>query len=114
MSRPGSGELNRRITLESLVQTRDTEGGMSDSWTAVATVWSKVANLSGFERNASAHGGQVAEARTEFTLRYRADLNAKMRVRYGTKLFNIRHLSDYAEAHRYVVLTCDTGANDGR
>ena len=114
MRLPNIGDLNRRVTLESLVQTKDAEGGMVDSWSAVATVWAKVANLSGNERRASSHGGQVAEARTEFTIRYRAGLNAKMRVSYAGKIYNIRHINDFAEEHRFVVLTCDTGVNDGR
>lgn len=114
MSRPASGDLDRRITLESLSQTKDAEGGMVDSWPAVATVWAKVAHLSGNERRATSHGGQAAEARTEFTIRYRSGLNAKMRVSYSGKIYNIRHLNDFAEEHRFVVLTCDTGVNDGR
>lgn len=114
MSSLQAGQLNRRITLESLVQTKDSEGGMVDSWSAVATVWAKVDNLSGNDRRATSHGGQVAEARTEFTIRHRSDLNAKMRVNYSGKKYNIRHLNDFAEAHRFVVLTCDTGVNDGR
>ena len=109
-----SGKLNKRIVLESLTQSKDAEGGMVDSWTTLTTVWAAVANLSGNERRATAHGGEVAEARTEFTIRYRSGLNEKMRVSYAGKKFNIRHIKDYADRHEYLVLTCDTGVNDGR
>lgn len=116
MSRPTAGDLNRRITLEALTQTKDGEGGMVDSWAALASmpVWAKVANLSGNERRATTHGGQLPEARTEFTIRYRAGITSKMRVSYGAKLYNIRHINDFAEEHCFLVLTCDTGLNDGR
>lgn len=116
MSVPGAGDLNRRITLEALTQTKDDEGGMVDSWVPLAgmPIWARVANLSGNERRATSHGGQVAEARTEFTIRYRAGIDAKMRISYNAKLYNIRHVNNYLEENRFLILTCDTGMNDGR
>jgi SPP1 family predicted phage head-tail adaptor len=114
MAAPGAGTLDKRIVIETLTQTKDSEGGMSDAWGSPINTWAKIANLSGNERHITAHGGQVAEARTEFTIRYRTGINEKMRVTYNSKIYNIRFINDFAEDHRFLVLTCDTGVNDGR
>lgn len=114
MPTPGAGKLNRKITLESLTQTRDVEGGLVDSWTTFATPWAKVSNLSGNERRVTDHGGKVGEARTEFVIRYLPGVTSKMRVSYDGKLYDIVHVNDFGEAHRFLVLTCSTGVNDGR
>jgi SPP1 family predicted phage head-tail adaptor len=113
---PSAGELTKRVTLEALTQTRDVEGGMVDSWLAIAgmPVWAKVANLSGNERRATAQGGKLPEARTEITIRYRTGINEKMRVLYNGKIYNIRHINNFLEQNTWLVLTCDTGMNDGR
>lgn len=107
------GLLNKRITIQSLTQGKDSVGGNTKAWSSVATVWAGVRNLSGNERSATAHGGQVAAARTEFTLRYRAGIAADMRVSYAGRLYDIKHVNDVNEEHRMLVLTCDTGVNDG-
>jgi SPP1 family predicted phage head-tail adaptor len=101
------------VVIESLAQTRDAEGGISDSWSTFATVWAKVANLSGNERSITAHGGKAAEARTEFTIRYLSGVTEKMRVTYGGKYYDINHVNDFADGHRFMILTCSTGMNLG-
>jgi SPP1 family predicted phage head-tail adaptor len=114
MPAPCTGQLNRRIVIEALTQTKDAAGGMVDNWATAYTVWAKIANLSGVERKITEHGGQVAQARTEFTVRYNAGITAKHRINYAGKFYNIKHVNDYNEEHRFMILTCDTGANSGR
>lgn len=120
MAEPTAGQLNKRILFEALTQTKDNSGGMVDSWVAATSigangaVWAKVNNLSGNERKLTTHGGQVAEARTEFTVRFNAAITGKHRISYGGKLYNIAHVNDYQEQHKFMILTCGTGLNDGR
>lgn len=113
MPTPGAGKLDRMIVIESLSQTRDAEGGMVDTWSTFATVWAKVANLSGNERRITDHGGKTAEARTEFTIRHLSGVTETMRVSYGGKYYDINHVNDFEEAHRFMILTCSTGMNLG-
>ncbi len=71
MPAPGAGQLNRQITIQQNTQTKDTEGGMVDSWANFAeNIWAKKNNLSGNERAATRQGGSTLDARTEFTIRY--------------------------------------------
>lgn len=109
-----AGRLNRRITLQSLTVGKGTSGGMKKTWVNFASsVPAAVRNLSGNERRATSVGGQVAEARTEFTIRYRSGVTADMRVLYQGAVYNIRHVNDWMGKRESLVLTCDTGMNDG-
>lgn len=107
-------KLNRRIIIESQVQSKDSDGGMVTDWVEFAKVWAGVRNFSGEEKNSVKQGGQVAVARTEFMIRYRAGVDATMRVVFGNAIYNIRHVNDASDEHRILILTCDTGLNDGR
>lgn len=113
MPRPAAGELRHPIIIESLAPTRDAQGGMIRTWTQFAALRAKIANLSGNEENATSHGGLTGEARTEFTIRYVPGVDSSMRIRYGGQLYNIIHVNDFKEEHRFIIITCDTGANDG-
>ena len=109
-----AGRLNRRITLQSLTVSKGASGGMTKTWVNFASsVPAAVRNLSGNERRATSVGGQVAEARTEFTIRYRSGVTAEMRVLYAGAVYNIRHVNDWMGKRESLVLTCDTGVNDG-
>ncbi len=114
MPAPCSNDLNRRITIESLTQTKDAQGGMVDTWTNFGSLWAKIVNLSGNEKRLTDNGGKAAEARTEFTIRYFASITAKHRIIYNGKRYNIKHVNNYNEQNRFMILTCDTGLNDGR
>ena len=110
-----AGKLNRRATLQTPLVVKGTSGGMEKSWTDfAANLPAAVRNLSGNERQAtSAGGGQVPEARTEFTLRWRSGITPSLRVVYGGSFYNIRHVNNFMERNEFLVLTCDTGVNDG-
>lgn len=110
--------LNKRITIQQRTKTRDASGGFIESWANLIAagdgkVWAGVKNLSGNDRRASSHGGVVSEARTEFTVRFLASITAQMRISYSGKIYNIKHVNDFNEGHRFMILTCDTGVNDG-
>lgn len=109
-----AGKLTQRITLQAPAITKGTSGGITKVWADVAAnVPAAVRHLSGNERQASSAGGQVAEARTEFTMRYRPGITAKMRVLYQGAVYNIRHVNDWMGKRESLLLTCDTGVNDG-
>lgn len=113
------GKYHKRVTLQALTQAKDAAGGMLDVWTnlpAFATVFARVMSVSGNEISLTNKGGQVSNARTEITIRYRTDLPAaeKLRVLYGGKIYNVNFIKDFEEQHIELILHCDTGRNDGR
>lgn len=108
-----AGKLDQRITLQGVNITRGTSGGVVKAWADIATVWAAVRHLSGNERAASSAGGQVAEARTAITIRYRPGITAQSRVLYRGAVYNIRHVNNLMARDEALILTCDTGVNDG-
>ncbi len=105
------GALRQRLTIEAGNPGDDGHGGQSDPWASplvVATVWGRIAPLRGKER---LHGGQLdARHSHRITLRYRSDVTTAQRIRYGTRIFNIRAVSDRDERGRWLELLCEEGA----
>ena len=109
-----SQQLDTRIEIDRLTVTNGASGGVLKDWALHANPFAKRTDLSGNERNASAAaGGKVAVARTEFLIRERGDLDTTMRVRHKGGVFNIQHIKPLANYRGWMVLTCDTGLNDG-
>lgn len=114
MSEPQIGELNRKITIEQLSQGKDSEGGLTESWSAfVSDVWAKIDNYSGNEPSITKHGGLVGVSRVLFVIRYIAGVDSTMRVVYDGKNHAIKHVSNWKERNKWLYLDCEVGKNSG-
>jgi SPP1 family predicted phage head-tail adaptor len=112
--RPG----NQRITLQSRAAGKDASGARVDVWVGVPNgeLWAGILPMSARER-------MVAQAnQSELThvveIRYQtafADPRymATLRILYGTRIFNIHGAIDEAEQHKWILLSCSEGLNDG-
>ena len=114
MATPCAADLKHFIVIEALTTGKDSHGGMTNTWGSFSTAWAKIKHLSGDEKHLTAYGGQVGEAKTEFTIRHLPNITTQHRIVYGGKVYNIKHVNDYMEEHRFMIVTCDTGLNDGR
>lgn len=110
-----AGQLRERITIEQVHISDDDSGGMVRTCTVLAdNVPAGRRDISGSEKPATGiAGGEVSTARVEFTLHWRPGITSLMRVRHGEEFFNIRHVNDVARRRQTLILTCDTGVNDG-
>jgi SPP1 family predicted phage head-tail adaptor len=98
------GKYKQRVTIEQYVETQDEYGGIIQSWETFKTVWSNIKPLSGREY------WQSQQANSEVTgvieLRYLSTVNPTMRVKYGTRIFEIESLfhpnEDKRETHLLV------------
>jgi SPP1 family predicted phage head-tail adaptor len=108
-----AGKLRHRVTIESLVETQDgTTGAISRAWSTVATVWAAIEPLSG--REFIAAQGAQAEVVARILIRYRDDVVAKMRVVFGSKVYNIRAvLPDKESGTEHLTLMVSEGVNNG-
>ncbi len=116
MRKPGAGELNKLVTIQSLTQSKDEEGGMVDTWTDFVggvNIWAKIVNLSGSERDATKFGGQIAVARTSITIRYLPGVLETMRISYKNKYYAIKHINNFNERDEFLLFDCEVGKNDG-
>ena len=82
-----SGELKQSIELQSQVRTPDGSGEVATSWLTVATVWAALWPLKGTE---TLEGGRtVASLTHQIRIRYRNGVRPSMRIKFGSKYFNI-------------------------
>lgn len=111
-----AGQLNRRITLQSRTLTQDSVGGQIEAWVDVATVWAAIEPATGREL-LTAQTLRIDAPRT-VTLRWQAAFAsppalAAMRLKYGTRIFNIHSSVNEREGRREIVLLCSEGMNNG-
>ncbi len=110
-----AGRLNRIITIQQRAQSRDTEGGIVDTWSDfAANIWAERNNSAGSEKPATRQGGVSADTTVIFTIRNLPGITEQMRVVSDGKNYNIRHINDFKDGHVFMILTCDNGGNNGR
>lgn len=100
-------DLNRKVTLYRLEITNTPTGGQSEQWIKVADLWAKIKNTSGSELlRADALG---STSFSDFTIRYRANINETMKLVYRNKDYQIRHINNVDEADLWLVVKGQTG-----
>lgn len=67
---PGAGDLDRRVTLQTLTVAADDFGGPVQTWTELATVWARRVDVLDAERFAA--GAVTAPRRTRWVVRWSA------------------------------------------
>lgn len=99
------GQLNKRITLQQKTTAGDGAGGVTETWSDVATVWAAVEPLNGPERY------QAQKLQTiithKVTIRYRVGVSPKMRVVYSGRILEIVEVIDPNERHEQLRLLCE-------
>ena len=104
------GQLRHRDAIEAANAASDSYGGQINPWAAptiVARVWARIEPLRGREQ---LRGMQLESRVTHrITIRHRADLGAANRIRFGTRVFNIRAVIDVEERGRWLELLCEEG-----
>lgn len=113
MRKTPRGAYNQYIEIQSPTIGKDAEGGKTTVWVKFTPAFAAKNNLSGNERKATTHGGQVAVSRTEFKLPYQPGITPAMRVVHNGQYFNIKHVNNVYEANEELILDCETGANLG-
>lgn len=99
-----AGTLRHRVTIQETTETRDGAGGVINTWSTVATVWAAVEPLRGREFiEARATQAQVD---TRIRIRYQASLSLtpKMRVTWGSRVYDIQAVIELRTEHREIHL----------
>lgn len=99
------GLLDARLVLERPVATPDGQGGVTVSFSAVATLWARIEPVSA--RADETAGAMRAVVTHRIRLRRRGDLAGGMRLRKGTRLFALRAFRDPDETGRYLLCDCE-------
>lgn len=99
-----AGGLRRRVSIETYTTSTDSIGAPTKVAATLATLWAKIEPLYGFEVKESAR--VVSDVTHRVTIRYRADVTAKMRVVYGSRKFDISAVRHDEESRRFTYLDC--------
>ena len=99
-----AGRLNRRVTLQAPGTTTDEIGQPIPGWTDVATLWADIRMKSGLESIKA--GASVSVVQASIRVRYRAGINAGMRVVHNLQVYEILAVQPDVGGREYVDLVC--------
>ena len=100
-----AGRLNRRCTLQQPGATTDEIGQPIPGWTDVATVWGDIRMKSGLESIKA--GAPVSVVQASIRIRYRAGINAGMRVVHNLVAYEIKAVLPDVGGREYVDLVAE-------
>lgn len=95
MSKLRAGDLRRRVEIQTYTESQDAFGGVSRTWATDATRWASIRQLTAEER--VEHGQPEAKSVAMITMRYYASLAPTQRIKYGSRIFNIRSQQNVEE-----------------
>ena len=99
------GQLNQRASVLAQTLTPDGAGGYSAAWIIVATVWAKIAPLSGSD--AVRADRLESRARHKITVRRANIYSAGQRLQVGARLFALHGLLDDGAPDPLLTLLCE-------
>lgn len=106
-----AGRLRHSVTIQKLQEgspDQTAEGADDVDWTAhLSNIAAEVEPLSGRELFAAQEWH--SEVTTRIRIRYRSTITAAMRVVFGSRYYNIRHIIDPLERHEELHLLCTVG-----
>lgn len=88
-------ELRHRVTIQTLTQTADGQGGFTDAWADTQTVWAAVYPMSASQR--LDYNTVGVDANIVVKVRGRISIGEKQRIKFGTRLFEVQTVEDAQE-----------------
>ena len=99
------GWLRARLVLEAPADLPDGQGGVSEGWTELATLWGRIEPLRGAPDETG--GAATAVVTHRVTIRYREDVLHAMRFTHRGRALLIRTVRDPDESRRYLICDCE-------
>jgi SPP1 family predicted phage head-tail adaptor len=88
-----AGNLRHRVELQRVAVALDSHGDSVETWSTLATVWASIEPLSG--REFLQASSTTSDVTVRIKIRGGVALTPKDRVKYGDRLFDIRHVIDW-------------------
>lgn len=98
------GDLRHRVTLQYQTRASDSMGGATISWVDAATVFAGIWPVSAKEQVAGSQ--QTMEVTHRIRMRYRLNLKASWRLKFGTRYFAIVSVVNPNERGKMLDLLC--------
>jgi len=93
-----------KILIEKVTETRDSIGGVIETWSTYSALYAEVQPLNGREYFDSK--AIQADTTIRFRIRYLQGIIPKMRINYNSRLFDIESVIDVDERRKEMVLMC--------
>ena len=103
-----AGRLNRRCTLQQPGTATDELGQPIPGWTDIASVWADIRMRSGLESIKA--GAPVSVVAASIRIRYRAGVNAGMRVVHNLVNYEIKAVMPDVSGREFLDLACEVVA----
>ena len=98
------GKLRHRITIERVVGAQDADGAVIEKWSTYVTVQPSIEPISGREYFATQ--STQADMTHRIVLGYLSGVIPKMRVKFGSQIFDILSVINVEERNRELQLMC--------
>lgn len=104
-----AGKFDKVITIQKAVVGSNNFGSVKREWQDVKTIRASIEPLQGREYFSGPF--QLGENITRIRIRYQPDLqiDRKMRIKYGNKLFDVYSVIDGKERHEEIQIMCKEG-----
>lgn len=105
-----SGRLRNRVIIQRKLDSRDTYGGQTETWSDVDEVWAEIVPLVGREYLEARQ--LTAEVSTKIRIRYRKGIKPEMRVKWEeadsdeARYYDIQSVQHVEAKQREIVLMC--------
>lgn len=103
-----AGKLRHKITIENSVLVQQSDGSVEATYQKFLSCWASIEPLSVKEfiaANTTEH-----KITCRITVRYNSGITNEMRVKHGTKIYNIEGVQpDLDSGIEYLTLACSTG-----
>lgn len=99
-----AGPLRHEFAVQENTESGDGDGGLTDSWSTVATVWGSIRRSSEMERfNANRLQNVVTHI---IETRYNSLIDEDKRILFGSRIFHIESVENVLEKGRKMILRC--------
>ncbi len=108
-----AGTLRHKIALETPTETSDGLGGVSTAWSTFKSVYASIWPIKGAEYISAMQ--TTSEVTHKIRIRYLASVTSKMRIKFGTRYFEIEAIINPDERNIYLEMMCKetTPVRDG-
>lgn len=96
------GRKNQRVTFQTRTETQDASGQKVASYTTTFVDWAEVIPMAGKEKYQSSQLVEVADVK--LNMRFRTNINMKMRFIVGSEFYNIHSIQEVAQQKATIVL----------
>ena len=93
-----AGKLNKRVEIQTNTSVPNEMGEHVPGWNTTHTRWASINTIGGQER--FSNNKESAEVSHRIKLRYVEGLIPSMRIKYGSRIFDIQHIQDHEERNR--------------